>query len=335
MALDQSWMLIVCAGIAFTASVLVAFIIINKKEKFRNKAYFSNTSRLTALPEYASLLRQYRTAMGVAAGCVALAIGLSAVLAAKPVIVESFTPTKYNRDIVLCLDVSGSMLEVDLKVVDKFQSMINEFKGERISLVVFNSTSNLVFPLTDDYDYISTHLEEVANGLKKEQGQATNGEGYDLLKYTLNGEGGSLIGDGLTACTLSFDKDDPSEKRSKSIILATDNVVNGSEIIPLDEAATYSAEQGIKVYGIQPTTGWEVGGEGAAMESAIEKTGGTYYPLDDPAATSDIVTKITAEEAGAIEGQTIVTKNDTPQPWIFGLGAVLLFVLGLCWRYRV
>lgn len=68
---------------------------------------------------------------------------------------------------------------------------------------------------------------------------------------TMNGVGASLIGDGLASCVMRFDHAD--EQRARSIILATDNELNGSPpIVSLKEAADYSASKKIRIYTINP-----------------------------------------------------------------------------------
>jgi Ca-activated chloride channel family protein len=334
MALDQSWMLIICVTAVLSITGIIVFLFKRKEEKLNNKVMFSNLKRLTTIPEYSSLLKEYRIGLGAIVGILLISTILVSIIAAKPVKVEAFTPTKYNRDIVLCLDASGSMYEVDVQVLNKFRELIKGFKGERVALVVWNSTSNLVFPLTDDYDYINEQLQYVSDGFTFDP-LTGESNGYDFTKYTVDGTGGSLIGDGLTGCSLTFDKEDASEKRSKSIILATDNIVNGEQIIDLSTAVDYAAENDITVYGIRPTTGFEIGGEEDEMKTTIEAANGKFYPLDDPNATSEIVNKISAEEAGAIQGDTVITKNDVPNPWIIGMLISLMFGLLLMWRYKV
>ena len=61
---------------------------------------------------------------------------------------------------MLCLDVSGSMSEVDVEVLSVFEELLDGFEGERIGLTIFNSSPVQIFPLTDDYEFIRGHLRE-------------------------------------------------------------------------------------------------------------------------------------------------------------------------------
>ena len=50
-----------------------------------------------------------------------------------------------SRDIVLCLDVSGSALSYDRQIIAAYSQIARNLNGERIGLSTFNSTSKTVF----------------------------------------------------------------------------------------------------------------------------------------------------------------------------------------------
>lgn len=334
MALDYSWVLLICFGLTVCLTGANWLIRRNKELKTKSVVLFANTSRLTKTVAYNNAMKAYKLGIvGVVAFIVLSSLG-AAIVAAKPVNVTRESPIKYNRDIVLCLDVSGSMTYVDSQIVDKFKKLADGFKGERLSLVVFNSVSNQVFPLTDDYEYIQKQLDRVALGLDTLGTGTAHKDGYDFDSYTLGGEGSSLIGDGLAACTMGFDKDNADGKRSKSVVLATDNVVFGEEIINLDDAAKLAKKEGVKVYGINPVT-YETAAEGEALKTAVESTGGQYYDLSDGTAITGIVDKITSEQTSAIKGDEVVIKTDMPQGWIIFSGLFFLAAMVLAWRFKV
>ena len=79
-------------------------------------------------------------------------------LAARPARVDRTLEQGHNRDIVLCLDVSGSTLPYDRQVIASYLDLVRNFRGERMALSIFNSTSRTVFPLTDDYVMITAEL---------------------------------------------------------------------------------------------------------------------------------------------------------------------------------
>ena len=116
-------------------------------------------------------------------------------------------------------------------VVSTFLRLAEGFRGERISMVIFNSSAVPVFPLTDDYDFVSDQLRRAQRSL-------TIVDGKDpFFAGTLNGAGSSLIGDGLATCVRSFDH--PELQRAWSVILASDNEAAGRSPSRCPRAASW------------------------------------------------------------------------------------------------
>ncbi len=276
-------------------------------------------------PAYQKALKTLWVRIIIGATVFSLA-GLAAAFgAARPVAVTVEKPDKHNRDIVLCLDASASMFDVNIDILSRFDQLVDQFKGERIALTVFNATGLQVFPLTDDYEYIKENLNQTIQIFETGFQTAKPGEetpeqikASEFLSKTLGrSSGASLIGDGLYGCSLSFDYREDQE-RSRSIILATDNVVNGTELVPLDQAAQKAAESNIRVYGINPGTraagiGYVPESSINSMKEAVESTSGKFFLLNDLTATETIVDEISATETTRVQGNPVVVLQDTPE----------------------
>ena len=287
----------------------------------------AHRDRLTALPGYARALRRYRLLLLslVAAALVLLVAAIA--LTARPASVTSVQPELRNRDIVLCLDISGSMVEYDKEVLDVFGELAQEFTGERISLVIFNASAITRFPLTSDYDYIEKQFADLRAEF--------DSEGSEFYSGTLFGNGSSLVSDGLASCATRFDS--PDSERSRSVILVTDNVIAGDPIFTLPEAGELATRLGVRVYGINP-------GDTAAKDyladlatefrTVVEDTGGAYFALDDPDTIPSIVEQITAQQAALLEGEPQQVLEDQPAPWVLLAFIGLAGVLVLAWRLR-
>jgi Ca-activated chloride channel homolog len=310
----------------------------------------AHVDRLTLLPEYQAALRRHRRWLAVAAAACGALLASTLLAAARPVDVDTIRPEQHNRDIVLCLDASGSMSSADAEVVDVFARLAEDFKGERIGLTVFDSTAVQVFPLTDDYEYAREQLALARDAFNGKPG--TSG----FLDGTWSGRGSSLIGDGLASCVISFPpgtgqagnnqagSDQPSggqeralPRRSRSVILATDNFVSGDPIMTLAEAARMAKERNVRVYALNPGDfdyGTDANQPGAQLRAAAELSGGAYYALDSPEAVPGIVRAVQDTEASALQGapRAVVTEGpDLP------LAAALLSGLVLAvasWRLR-
>lgn len=150
-------------------------------------------------------------------------------------------------DIVFALDISGSMLAVDFKPVNRMEAakkvaakFVAKRDTDRIGIVTFAEHAYTQAPLTLDYKIIL----QVIENLKVDEEQS-----------------GTAIGNGIaTAITRLKD----SKAKSKVIILITDGINNAGEIDPFS-AAELAKTLGIKVYCV-----------------AVGSQGEVDYPFVDP-----------------------------------------------------
>ena len=311
------------------AAVVVAVILVRRSRRRSADPGIpiAHRERLTALPAYRRVLLRVRILVGATVVVIALLIGSSAMLTARPATVALLNPELHNRDIVLCLDVSGSMITYDAAVLEVFEQLTEEFTGERISMVVFNASAVTYFPLTNDYDYIVQQLDRLAEEFESEQAS--------FLSGTLFGNGSSLVGDGLASCVTRFDRTD--SERSRSIIFVTDNFVSGEEIFTLPEAAALASDRGVRVYGINPGDASQkdyLEAFAIEFEEAMTSSGGVYYALEDPAVVPAVVDSITAEQAAVIPGAAEIVRNEHPEVPILVAFAVLAALMVLGWRLK-
>ena len=134
-------------------------------------------------------------------------------------------------DIVMALDVSGSMLAQDLKpdrleaAKDVASDFFNGRPNDRIGLVIFSGETFTQCPLTTDHRVIKNLFKDIKSGMI---------------------EDGTAIGDGL-ATAVNRLKD--SKAISKVIILLTDGVNNAGSLDPLS-AAEIAKIYGVRIYTI-------------------------------------------------------------------------------------
>jgi Ca-activated chloride channel homolog len=161
-----------------------------------------------------------------------LAIGFMVVALARPQSSSAGQDVRIEGiDIMIALDVSGSMLARDLKPdrmeasKDVAQSFIKGRPNDRIGLVIFSGETFTQVPLTTDHAILQNMFEGIRSGMI---------------------EDGTAIGDGL-ATAVSRLRD--SQAISKVIILLTDGANNAGSIDPLT-AAEIARVFGIRVYTI-------------------------------------------------------------------------------------
>lgn len=315
----------VTAGLIVLAiGVGVAAWMLMRRSKSGARIPVANSARLTSLPSYRRAVTRATAMLSIAAVTLSVVLVTTAVASGRWIYQRVETPEKFNRDIVLCLDISGSMVEYDIQVIDRYLEMLPGFDGERMSLMLWDSTAVQVFPLTDDYAFVETQLTQVRNDMRTESGSYSYG--------TSNAPGASLIGDGLASCALAFDGE-VEDGRSRSIILATDNAVNGSPVISLPDAASFAQAREVKVYGLDANTFEDAFAD--EYRTSIVQNGGLYYKLTDTASVTGIVDEITTDQTSIMQGAPQLLIVDRPAGWLIVMLVGFAVYLVVVWRLRL
>ncbi|CAG7845336.1 hypothetical protein USB125703_01598 [Pseudoclavibacter triregionum] len=325
MALGMWWMPLLLAALALGVAVAAWMLVRHRRRD--GAVPIANSERLTHLPGYRRALGRSGLRLGAAAVVLAILLGVTSIAAARWIYQRVETPEKFNRDIVLCLDVSGSMVDYDVKVLERYDEMLSSFEGERISLVLWDATAVPVFPLTDDYGFVREQLDAVMQSMK-----TAGADGGEYSAGTRNGAGASLVGDGLASCALMFGPA-ADDGRSRSIIFATDNAVNGDALVSLPEAVKIAADRRIVVYGLDANEHDNAFSD--EYRTNVEANGGSYFKLADPGSVQSIVDAITSEQTSVIHGAPIVLITDRPAGWLIAMLVALAGYLWLAWRSKL
>ncbi len=233
-------------------------------------------------------------------------------------------------DIVMTLDISGSMLARDFTpdrlsaAKDIGSKFIIGRPTDRIGLVVFAGEAFTQSPITTDHVSLVNLMNQIESGMIAD---------------------GTAIGNGLaTAVNRLKESDSPS----KVIILLTDGVNNSGQIDPLT-AAQIAADYGIRVYtvgvgteGVAPMPALDAWGGITFVQSKVEidekmlreiaeQTGGRYFRATDNTKLAEIYAEIDRLEKTKVEVENFVKYSEVYHMWL--LSAIgLLFVEILC-RY--
>ena len=338
----HGWALWVVIGAVVVLGVIGWFARKPKSER-RNVTWVANAGYLPTLPSFTSRLSRYKLLLSVVAVVLLGTTVATGFLASRPVDRQVRSEELATRDIVLCLDVSGSMLEFDTEVVERFLELLPSFQGERIALSVWNSTSRTVFPLTDDYQLVEEELRYAAEVLDFDVDSLSDWSfdpaHYDRLLEYLTGTTGmgenesSLIGDGLATCALMFDEQDT--ERSRSIILATDNQVLGNPVYTLPEAGDLVAERDISLFGIYAgETTSSSAAEEKEYRDVVESHDGLFFQASDPDLVSQVVDQIAAQQAVDLDADADVVITDRPERFFAWLVVALAVYVLAVWRLR-
>lgn len=253
-----------------------------------------------------------------------ITIALVIIVLARPQAINSWQTTESQGiDIVLAVDISGSMLAQDL-TPDRLTAAIkvaSEFVADRpndkIGLVIFAGESFTQCPLTTDHKVLLNLLNEVKFGMI---------------------EDGTAIGLGL-ANSVNRLKD--SDSQSKVVILLTDGTNNRGQIAPLT-AADLARSYGIRVYtigvgtqGMAPTPvqtpfgvriqNVEVDIDEKTLTEIASMTGGQYFRAEDNEGLSNIYDEIDEMEKYLINVQNVTRKQELYLPFAL-LALALIFI---------
>lgn len=198
-------------------------------------------------------------------------LGVTVALARPQWIEAPITKDLPTRDLLLLVDLSGSMRQEDFtnaagNKVDRLaavKEVLGDFLarrvGDRVGLVVFGDSPFLQAPFSADLGLSRRLLEEAAIGMA---GPRT--------------AFGDAIGLGITLF-------DASDAPAKTIIALTDGNDTASQVPPA-EAARVAKERGIRIHTVaigDPTTAGEEKLDEAALRSVAQGSGGSYFFAGD------------------------------------------------------
>jgi Ca-activated chloride channel family protein len=230
-------------------------------------------------------------------------------------------------DIILALDISGSMRTTDMGLQSRFEvatSVIDDFIANagqnRLGLVVFARQAFTQAPLTADHTLLSQLLDDVYVGMLPD---------------------GTAIG---MAIATAANRLTSSDAKSKVIILLTDGANNAGEIEPVT-AARIATSLGIKIYAIGvgraslPDAFSSIAGRAPHADldeetlKRIADEAGHYYLASDADTLRKIYADIDRMEKSEYKGPSETEYRQVYGRFVWPGLAILLaqFVLGATW----
>ena len=232
-----------------------------------------------------------------------------------------------GRDLLLAVDISGSMETDDMVIGDRVVSrlaavkavageFIDKRKGDRLGLILFGDQAYLQTPLTFDRKTVHTQLDEAAIGLAGKR---------------------TAIGDAIGLAVKRL-RDQPQQNRL--LILLTDGANTAGSIDPL-KAADIAAREGVRIYtigvgadsrvvqglfGARRVANSEL--DEATLKAIASKTGGRYFRARDIADLAKIYGLLDQLEPVSQDQQTFRPVHEL-YGWPLGGALVITLLLAL------
>lgn len=192
------------------------------------------------------------------------------------------TIEKAARDVMLAIDISGSMDDKDFQAEngDRLQrlaavkSVVGEFiaerDGDRVGLIVFGTKPFVQAPFTEDLQTVTAFLEQTSVGMAGPH---------------------TAIGDAIGLAIRNFET---SEIEQRLLILLSDGADTGSRMSPIN-AAEIAAKNGVTIYTIgvgDPAASGEDRVDLKALEGIAARTGGQSFFAGEETALKAIYDQI-------------------------------------------
>ncbi len=215
MELMYPFVIAICFGIGLA----IFFLKFHRNTKYTEGKKVANTKYIKETEYYKAKVKKYKRVTNIIKILSLANIVMASILIARPITIQTKSETKYNRDILLGLDISTSQAEVNLELIENFKKIMPSIQGDRIGIVIFNTAPVVYCPLTEDYDYIYECFATIEAQLKI----AIENNGYPPAFYEVDGKqelmiwaggiatgaelkGSSLVGDGLARNIICFSR---------------------------------------------------------------------------------------------------------------------------------
>jgi Ca-activated chloride channel homolog len=225
---------------------------------------------------------------------------------------EPVTHEVSARDLILAVDISGSMDQTDFRMaggktirrLDGVKSVLGNFisrrKGDRIALILFGSKAYVQVPFTQDLQTARTLLDQSEVGMAGQQ---------------------TVIGDAIGLAIKTFES---SKAQQKLVILLTDGNDTASRVPP-EHAADIARQKGLVIYTIgfgDPNATGEDRVDLATLRQVASVTSGQFFRAEDGTQLEAIYADI--DRLAPVKLETLTWRPRIPlYQWPLGTAVVL------------
>ncbi|WP_171234222.1 VWA domain-containing protein [Ruegeria sp. HKCCA6837] len=227
----------------------------------------------------------------------------------EPIVIEMSA-----RDVVLALDISGSMDQRDFTssdgvptqrlaaVKDVLRQFIAERQGDRMALIIFGTRAFVQAPFTEDLNSLNGFLDQTQVGMAGPN---------------------TALGDAIGLGIRTFES---SEVDQRLMIVLSDGADTSSRMTPVN-AAAIAAEKGVVIYTVgvgDPDASGEDRVDLDALKDIADRTGGAYFFANDQEALAETYARIDELNPRIVETQSYRPRESLAH---YPLGLVVFLML--------
>ncbi len=232
----------------------------------------------------------------------------------EPIVIE-----KSARDVVLALDISGSMDQRDFQTdsgapmqrLDAVKGVLKQFiaerDGDRMALIIFGTRAFIQAPFTEDLNSLNGFLDQTQVGMAGPN---------------------TALGDAIGLGIRTFES---SEVDQRLMIVLSDGADTSSRMTPVN-ASAIAAEKNVVIYTIgvgDPNASGEDRVDLQALQDIADRTGGEYFFADDTTALEQTYARIDELNPRTVETQSYRPRQSLSHiPLLLALMAILISTTG-------
>lgn len=268
--------------------VFIFYRFVNRKKTRGKPKPVAYLAQLKSLPSYKVVYRASYIKLAIRYVLLVAIILCLAALMARPQKHTQIVDTEKTRDIVFCMDISGSMNQSVAESLKALEKIVDADRTDRFAIVLFQNVPFTAATLTRDTATLKSKAREVSNGLLDNESSTWLWAGVDN-----SGVEGTDVVAGLKGCLNRFDQLDKPRTRHMVVVSDFDHHSGGGDPLKVAESIT---RNNIKMHLMYPANY-----NADYLTQIANLTGAVKYGLSDVKSTGQVVNKVY---------QTIVSDRD-------------------------
>ena len=300
----------------------VIFWILARRNKKPLLTYTAESAVLLKLPSFKKKLRKAHNLRRIESILFAAILLILLVIAARPQVPVLKVDEQKSHDIVVTLDVSGSMRKYAPDALQAMKEIILKNPSDRFAIVVFGGVGQPVITLTRDNVALLQTIDYLtgADGITSKKYTAATS-----LGYSIGNNKGTDVGAAVLASLQRFDN--LQKERSRSIIMISD-LESDSESDYL-KIAPLVPKYKVKMFVLAPSAVFAQ----AQKSSFTTLTGAQVFELANQSSVTAVMQEVSKQILNKDQDKSFVLTDKPNNWWLLLMVLTLMWSVAVLWRW--